>query len=69
MLVTDRVGPDHECDARIQRSLRNYLKTGVTLLTVAHRLPTIQDYDRVVRLFPLSPSFLRLSLISRSMNM
>ncbi|KAI0686602.1 P-loop containing nucleoside triphosphate hydrolase protein [Earliella scabrosa] len=39
---------DHACDARIQRALRECLDTGVTVLTVAHRLPTIQDYDKVM---------------------
>ncbi|KAI0752922.1 P-loop containing nucleoside triphosphate hydrolase protein [Daedaleopsis nitida] len=39
---------DHACDARIQNALRKHLDAGVTVLTVAHRLPTIQDYDRVM---------------------
>ena len=32
----------------IQEALRKQLDEGVTVLTVAHRLSTIKDYDRVV---------------------
>ncbi|KAJ7288436.1 P-loop containing nucleoside triphosphate hydrolase protein [Mycena rebaudengoi] len=38
---------DYQTDAIIQSSLRNELG-GVTLITVAHRLQTIMDYDRVM---------------------
>ena len=49
MIVTVRV--DYETDAVIQRSLRNEVARDVTLLTVAHRLQTIMDYDKIVRIF------------------
>ncbi|KAJ7784670.1 multidrug resistance-associated ABC transporter [Mycena metata] len=38
---------DYRTDAIIQSTLRNEL-SGVTLITVAHRLQTIMDYDRVM---------------------
>lgn len=39
---------DFETDARIQAVLREHVKsTGTTLITVAHRITTILDYDRV----------------------
>ena len=39
---------DHETDAIIQTSLRSKFDKDVTLLTVAHRLQTIMDSDRIV---------------------
>ena len=42
---------DYETDTIIQKSLRNELGGDVTLLTVAHRLQTIMDADKIVRLF------------------
>ncbi|VDB85429.1 unnamed protein product [Peniophora sp. CBMAI 1063] len=39
---------DYATDAVIQSSLRNELGSDVTLLTVAHRLQTIMDYDKVM---------------------
>ena len=39
---------DTESDAFIQRTLREQMSPGTTLLTVAHRLRTIIDYDRVL---------------------
>lgn len=41
--------PDHETDAAIQRSIRTELSEDTTVITVAHRLQTIMDSDRVVR--------------------
>ena len=41
---------DYETDAIIQKSLRTELGGDVTLLTVAHRLATIMDADKIVRL-------------------
>jgi ABC-type transport system involved in cytochrome bd biosynthesis fused ATPase/permease subunit len=38
----------------IQAALRRELGKDVTLLTVAHRLQSIMDFDRVVRLFLVS---------------
>ncbi|KAH6916771.1 ATP-binding cassette transporter [Coprinopsis sp. MPI-PUGE-AT-0042] len=39
---------DHKTDAVIQSSLRNELRSDVTVLTVAHRLQTIMDYDKIM---------------------
>ena len=39
---------DYKTDTIIQTSLRNELKGDVTLITVAHRLQTIIDADKVV---------------------
>jgi ABC-type multidrug transport system fused ATPase/permease subunit len=39
---------DYETDARIQSVLREHVKnTGCTLVTVAHRISTVVDYDRI----------------------
>lgn len=40
---------DYETDTVIQASLRQRLGKDVTLLTVAHRLQTIMDADKIVR--------------------
>ena len=40
--------PDYETDSIIQQSLRTELGKDVTLLTVAHRLQTIMDSDKIV---------------------
>ncbi|KAH6916799.1 ATP-binding cassette transporter [Coprinopsis sp. MPI-PUGE-AT-0042] len=39
---------DHKTDAIIQSSLRNELGSDVTVLTVAHRLQTIMDSDKIM---------------------
>ncbi|KAI0693031.1 hypothetical protein BC835DRAFT_1520746 [Cytidiella melzeri] len=39
---------DYETDAVIQESLRSELRKDVTVVTVAHRLQTIMDYDKVM---------------------
>ncbi|KAH6916785.1 ATP-binding cassette transporter [Coprinopsis sp. MPI-PUGE-AT-0042] len=39
---------DHKTDAVIQSSLRNELGSDVTVLTVAHRLQTIMDSDKIM---------------------
>ncbi|KAE9397830.1 P-loop containing nucleoside triphosphate hydrolase protein [Gymnopus androsaceus JB14] len=39
---------DYKTDAVIQSSLRNELKGDVTLITVAHRLQTIMDADKII---------------------
>ncbi|PON24689.1 ATP-dependent bile acid permease [Trichoderma gamsii] len=39
---------DHDTDALIQAGLRSTIAAGTTVLTIAHRLQTIADYDRVV---------------------
>lgn len=40
---------DYETDSIIQSSLRTELGKDVTLLTIAHRLQTIMDADKIVR--------------------
>lgn len=37
---------DFETDQRVQQAIRNL--HGVTILTVAHRLRTIMDYDKIL---------------------
>lgn len=44
-----RLYTDYDTDAIIQASLRSEVAKDVTLLTVAHRLQTIMDYDKIVR--------------------
>ena len=44
--LTARV--DYDTDAAIQNSLRTQLGKDVTVITVAHRLQTIMDYDKIV---------------------
>jgi hypothetical protein len=39
---------DYDTDAVIQSSLRSQLKDDVTVITVAHRLQTIMDSDKIV---------------------
>ena len=43
---------DYSTDAIIQSSLRNELKGDVTLITIAHRLQTIMDSDKIVCISP-----------------
>ena len=47
-MAADHMELDYETDAIIQRSLRTELGKDVTLLTVAHRLQTIMDSDKIV---------------------
>ena len=44
---------DYETDTVIQSSLRKELDKDVTLLTVAHRLQTIMDADKIVSSSPI----------------
>lgn len=46
---------DYKTDSVIQASLRNELGGDVTLITVAHRLQTIMDADKIVRHSPDPP--------------
>lgn len=41
---------DHDTDSVIQSSLRTELAPDVTVITVAHRLQTIMDADKIVRI-------------------
>lgn len=38
---------DHQTDAHIQELIRTIFK-GCTVITIAHRIATIQDYDQVL---------------------
>lgn len=44
---------DYATDTIIQNSLRNELDKDVTLITVAHRLQTIMDSDKIVSAFSM----------------
>lgn len=46
MIATSAI--DYETDTVIQTSLRQALPSDVTVLTVAHRLQTIMDADKIV---------------------
>lgn len=48
---TDYISLDYETDTIIQTSLRRELSKDVSLLTVAHRLQTIMDADKIVSIF------------------
>ncbi|KAJ7240472.1 P-loop containing nucleoside triphosphate hydrolase protein [Mycena rebaudengoi] len=47
-VVVGSFGLDYKTDTVIQTSLRNELKSDVTVITVAHRLQTILDSDKIV---------------------
>ncbi|KNZ71686.1 ATP-binding cassette transporter abc4 [Termitomyces sp. J132] len=44
----DKITADHKTDAVIQASLRTNLNKDATVITVAHRLQTIMDTDRIM---------------------
>ena len=46
--VTYTLSKDYKTDAIIQESLRTGLQKDVTVLTVAHRLHSIMDSDKIV---------------------
>ena len=50
LLVAATSSIDYQTDSIIQTSLRNEIGKDVTLLTVAHRLQTIMDSDKIVRI-------------------
>lgn len=50
MNLTMLISIDYETDTVIQESLRKEVAKDVTLLTVAHRLQTIMDADKIVSL-------------------
>lgn len=47
-LITATSAIDYETDGVIQNSLRTNLGSDVTLFTIAHRLQTIMDADKIV---------------------
>ncbi|KAF9500349.1 P-loop containing nucleoside triphosphate hydrolase protein [Pleurotus eryngii] len=48
ILVLDEVNLDHITDEIIQSSIRHVLGKDVTLITIAHRLQTIMDADKIM---------------------
>ena len=56
LVVTATSSIDYQTDSIIQTSLRNEIGKGVTLLTVAHRLQTIMDSDKIVSFYCLFTS-------------
>ncbi|KAG5341450.1 hypothetical protein C0989_010391 [Termitomyces sp. Mn162] len=46
--LADKITADHKTDAVIQASLRTNLNKDATVITVAHRLQTIMDTDRIM---------------------
>ena len=48
----NEVWTDYETDTVIQRSLREAISKDVTVLTIAHRLQTIMDADKIVSANP-----------------
>ena len=47
---------DFATDVAIQKALRTEFDKETTFITVAHRLQTIMDYDKIVRERPLTSS-------------
>lgn len=43
---------DYDTDVAIQKTLRTEFSHDTTILTIAHRLQTIIDYDKIVRFYP-----------------
>lgn len=41
--------PDYATDVAIQKTLRTEFNQDTTIITIAHRLQTIIDYDKIVR--------------------
>ena len=51
---------DYKTDSIIQATLRHQMSSDVTIITVAHRLQTIMDADKIVcpmSTFSFSPTF------------
>ena len=59
------IGIDYRTDSVIQSSLRHELPADVTVITVAHRLQTIMDADKIVRSssFYTSPLFILFQMV------
>jgi ABC-type transport system involved in Fe-S cluster assembly fused permease/ATPase subunit len=48
LVVLMNLPADYETDGVIQESLRTELRKDVTVITIAHRLQTIMDSDKIV---------------------
>ena len=55
---------DYETDAAIQKTLRTEFGKDTTFITIAHRLQTIMDYDKIVSNIASSDSIFKLILLS-----
>lgn len=60
---------DYETDTIIQESLRRKLPKDVTIITIAHRLQTIMDSDKIVRRFQYGIPLTFLNGLDRSSSM
>ena len=60
---------DYETDEVIQKSLREELGNDVTLLTIAHRLQTIMDADKIVSTTSLTATSGNLTCTSSSSSL
>lgn len=56
---------DYETDAAIQKTLRTEFSKDTTLITIAHRLQTIADYDKIVSFVLVCIMFYNLIFFSK----
>jgi hypothetical protein len=61
--------PDYKTDTIIQESLRTELKRDVTVITVAHRLQTVLDSDKIVSGLFRTPAASKLRVFRRWSSM
>jgi hypothetical protein len=47
-LAISKLPSDYETDSAIQESIRATLGSDITIITIAHRLQTIMDSDKIV---------------------
>ena len=65
LVLTSTRLADYKTDAVIQRTLRTQLSKDVTVITIAHRLQTIMDSDKIVSCILLSQLFSILIVLRR----
>lgn len=53
MKTEERPMVDYDTDAAIQKTLRTEFSKDTTFITIAHRLQTIMDYDKIVSRYPV----------------